>query len=52
MTSAIRNPVVMDASAVVAMYIEREEVGSWIEATMYHRNPIAPELMPFEAANV
>jgi predicted nucleic acid-binding protein len=42
---------VVDASAVVALLIDRGALGEWVAAAVAKRRIAAPWLMPFEAGN-
>ncbi len=44
--------VVVDASTVVAALIEPGPVGAWAESMLLSGTPVAPHLMPVEAASV
>ena len=44
--------LVIDASAVVALFTDRGEGGSWVAGHIRDRSLAAPHLMPFEAANI
>ena len=43
---------VLDASAAVALLADAGAAGQWVESTLRDRALIAPNLMPFEAANI
>ncbi len=43
---------VVDASAVAAALIERNQLGEWCEARIAEGDIVVPHLMPFEVANV
>ncbi|MEV0718298.1 type II toxin-antitoxin system VapC family toxin [Asanoa sp. NPDC050611] len=45
-------PVVIDASAAVALLADGGHAGDWVAATVAGARLAAPELMPFEAANI
>jgi predicted nucleic acid-binding protein len=45
-------PVVCDASAVVALLVDSGPDGRWVTATVREATLAAPDLLPFEVANV
>jgi predicted nucleic acid-binding protein len=52
MTDPPRHGVVLDASAVVALLTDAGPAGAWVAAAVRGSALAAPELMPFEAANI
>lgn len=44
--------LVVDASVVVAALVDNTELGAWAEDVMQGQYLVAPELLPFEVANV
>jgi predicted nucleic acid-binding protein len=52
MTSPPTPPLVLDASAAVALLTDAGPAGSWVAKTVAAAKLFAPELMPFEAANI
>jgi predicted nucleic acid-binding protein len=51
-TERPRTRVVVDASAVVALLSDGGGIGDWVESVIAETRLFAPELMPFEAANI
>jgi len=50
--ASIREGAVIDSSAVVALLVDSGPVGDWVAETVTGRMLFAPDLMPFEAANI
>jgi predicted nucleic acid-binding protein len=46
------NRYVLDASAAVALLADAGPAGQWVESTVKDGALVAPDLMPFEAANI
>lgn len=44
--------IVVDASVVVAALVDSGPAGEWSAAALHGERPAAPELLPFEVANV
>lgn len=52
MTEPPSRSVVLDASATVALLTDDGPAGTWVAKTVAGATLFAPELMPFEAANI
>ncbi|ADP79959.1 type II toxin-antitoxin system VapC family toxin [Pseudofrankia inefficax] len=52
MTAQLSSPVVLDASAAVALLTDAGPAGTWVAKVVDGAALFAPELMPFEAANI
>jgi predicted nucleic acid-binding protein len=52
MTTATPARVVIDSSAVVALLADAGPAGRWVETTVAGAGLLAPELLPFEVANI
>jgi predicted nucleic acid-binding protein len=51
-TAALGPRAVIDSSAVVALLADAGPAGQWVEATIASAELFAPQLMPFEVANI
>jgi predicted nucleic acid-binding protein len=52
MTTPAAPPIVLDASAVVALLADAGPTGDWVEMHIRGTSLFAPELMPFEVTNI
>jgi predicted nucleic acid-binding protein len=52
MIAATRSPVVLDASAIVALLADSNPAGDWVRASIAGMRLTAPTLMPYEVGNV